>query len=223
MRRPVLEASISLVCSGSNPHNTILNAGDTYVRTPQVKYLQMAHFIKTSKGLLVPESFTVPSRAAVYCDESGNSGPNYIDPLQPFYVLAGWLIPDERVVEVSVKIDKFRHEHFRQREELKSVGMLRNDSAKRKCAELFSDLGQLDCVPLYLIAEKRFCVAAKIVETFLDPEYHSFLKHSFTMDFESKQEIANTLYERLPDNVITQFAEAYRAPRLLPLSERFGM
>lgn len=27
-----------------------------------------------------------------YCDESGNSGGNYLDPQQPVFVLAGWSI-----------------------------------------------------------------------------------------------------------------------------------
>ncbi|WP_440604609.1 DUF3800 domain-containing protein [Bacillus sp. GB_SG_008] len=28
----------------------------------------------------------------IYCDESGNSGGNYLDPQQPFYILAGWFV-----------------------------------------------------------------------------------------------------------------------------------
>lgn len=172
----------------------------------------MASFVENADGLLVPESMMRPNRASVYCDESGNSGPNYVDLQQPFYVLAGWLVPDDRVVEVSVLIDEFRKEHFRQRDELKADAVLRNDKTKIKCVDLFRELGQHHCVPIYLVAEKRFCIAGKIVETFMDPLYHKFLKNSFIVDVETKQEIANTLYERLPDKVIAQFANAYRAP-----------
>lgn len=161
----------------------------------------------------------VPNRASISCDESGNSGPNYIDIPQPFYVLGGWLVPDNRIVEVSVAIDEFRRKRFSQLKELKSGPGLRNDHAKKKCVELFTLLGQLHCVPLYLIAEKRFCVAGKIVETFLDPAYHAFLKDPFTWDIETKQEIANTLYENLPDSVIAQFANAYRCPTIAGLRD----
>lgn len=160
----------------------------------------------------------LPGAAAVYCDESGNSGPNYIDLPQPFYVLAGWLVPDDRVVDVNIAIDDFRKTHFRQRDELKASAVLRNDATKRKCADLFRALGQLHCVPMYLIAEKQFCVAGKIVETFLDPAYNTIVKNPFTYDVSSKQEIANTLYDRLPDEVIRQFAEAYRAPDAVTLA-----
>jgi hypothetical protein len=172
----------------------------------------MADFVANSTGLLVPEHLMLPAAATVYCDESGNSGPNYIDIPQPFYVLAGWLIPDSHVVEVNVAIDEFRKKHFRQPNELKASAVLRDDVTKRNCADLFRTLGKLYCVPMYLIAEKRFCVAGKIVETFLDPAYNTVVKNPFTYDVISKQEIANTLYDRLPDEVIVQFAEAYRAP-----------
>jgi hypothetical protein len=178
----------------------------------------MANFVTNSSGLLVPEYLMLPAAAAVYCDESGNSGPNYIDIPQPFYVLAGWLVPDDQVVEVNVAIDEFRKKHFRQRQELKASAVLRDDGTKRKCAELFRILGNLYCVPIYLIAEKRFCVAGKIVETFMDPAYNTIVKNPFTYDVTSKQEIANTLYERLPEEVIIQFAEAYRAPDAVTLA-----
>jgi hypothetical protein len=101
---------------------------------------------------------------------------------------------------------------------VKALAVLRNDGSKRKCADLFRTLGKLDCVPMYLIAEKRYCIAGKIVETFLDPVYNTIVKNPFTSDISSKQEIANTLYNRLPDDVIRQFAEAYRAPDAITLA-----
>ncbi len=178
----------------------------------------MAEFVVNPSGLLVPQHVMLAGAASVYCDESGNSGPNYIDLPQPFYVLAGWLMPDDQLVDVNVAIDDFRRTHFRQRDELKASAVLRNDATKRMCADLFRTLGQLHCVPMYLIAEKRFCVAGKIVETFLDPAYNSIVKSPFTYDVISKQEIANTLYDRLPDDVIRKFAEAYRAPDAVSLA-----
>jgi hypothetical protein len=62
------------------------------------------------------------------------------------------------------------------------------------------------------VAEKRFCVAGKIIETFLDPAFNDILKNPFTYDVTTKQEIANTLHSLLSDNVVKQFAEAYRQP-----------
>jgi len=169
-------------------------------------------FIQRADGLFVPEQLTRPDGADVYCDESGNSGPNYLDQAQPFYVLAGWLVPDDRVVEVNVAIENFRREQFPQLQELKTNSILRNDRTKRAGAQLFRTLGRLHCVPLYLIAEKRYCVAGKIVETFLDPVYNDIVRNPITSDVETKQEIANTLYEQLDSAALEMFAQAYMKP-----------
>ena len=169
-------------------------------------------FTQRADGLFVPEHLTQPGRADVYCDESGNSGPNYLDQGQPFYVLGGWLVPEDRVVDVNVAIDQFRQKHFPQLQELKTSSILRNDRTKRAGAELFRILGQLHCVPLYLIAEKRYCVAGKIVETFLDPAFNELVRDPITSDVETKQEIANTLYEQLDRGAMDGFAQAYMEP-----------
>jgi hypothetical protein len=179
----------------------------------------MAEFVQHPSGLWVPDTVVATQRAVVYCDESGNSGPNYLDAGQPFYVLAGWLIPEDRLVNVAVAIDQFRSKHFRQRDELKSSAVLRNDQTKHLCVTLFHTLGELHCVPLYLVAEKRFCVAGKIIETFLDPAYNDIVKNPFTYDVTTKQEIANTLYNLLPDDIVKQFAEAYRQPTATTLGK----
>lgn len=155
----------------------------------------------------------------VYCDESGNSGPNYLDKSQPYYVLGGWFVPNARIVEVTVAIETFRAKYFSQREELKAAAVLRNDQSKRRCVELFNTLGRLCCVPIYLVAEKRYCVAGKIVETFIDPAYNDVVKNPFTYDVTTKQELANTLYSMLPEAIVKQFAEAYRQPSVAGLSE----
>src|SRR5690606_3570481 len=83
---------------------------------------------------------------------------------------------------------------------------------KRAAAELFRTLGGLHCVPLYLIAEKRYCVAGKIVETFLDPAYNDLVRDPITSDVETKQEIANTLYDQLDRAALDGFAQAYMDP-----------
>lgn len=172
----------------------------------------MTSFVQASDGLWIPEHLTEPGAGVVFCDESGNSGPNYLDTNQPFYVLAGWLVPEDHVVEVAVAVESFRQRHFPQRPELKAEAILRNDRTKRLGADLFLKLGKLHCVPIYLVAEKRYCVAGKVVETFLDPAYNDIVKDPITYDVETKQEIANTLYEQLDAAVLDGFAHAYQAP-----------
>jgi hypothetical protein len=148
----------------------------------------------------------------IYCDESGNSGANYLDQSQPFYVLAGWAVPLNSLVDASVFVEKTRQRYFRQRKELKAGAFLRTEQGKKRAVEFIRGMGASGCFPLTVVAEKRYCVAAKIVETFLDPAFNKILRAGFTWDTRTKKELANTLMARLPSDVLDHFAEAYREP-----------
>ncbi len=162
--------------------------------------------------VLPPSIQSAPRQAVLYVDESGNSGPNYLDQHQPFYVLAGWMVPDRGNEEAWVAVEEVRTRLSPQARELKSPVLLKGEDQKRQAAGLFRRYGSLGAIPLYLIAEKRYCVAGKIVETFLDPAHNPILRNGITGDRETKQEIANLLYERLPESSLVQFAQAYRNP-----------
>lgn len=179
----------------------------------------MAEFIQHDSGLWLPDTAGIAEGATVFCDESGNTGPNYLDETQPFYILGGWLVPDSRIIEVSVAVDQFRIDNFGQRDELKATAVLRNERTKMLCAELFRALFDLDCAPMFVVAEKKYCIAAKVIETFIDPVFNDAVRNPFTLDVTTKQEIANTLLEVLPNSAIEQFAEAYREPTARDLSE----
>ena len=164
----------------------------------------------------------------IYCDESGNSGPNYLDEAQPFYVLAGWVVPTDAITDVAIHLEKLRASHVQSNYtpkspldagEVKSSSLLKSRQGQRKLVRLFQTLGQLGCIPMYLIAEKRFCIAAKIVETFLDPAYNNAFAMGFTGESVTKIQIANDLYECLPESTIRQFAEIYRNPTTESLKE----
>jgi hypothetical protein len=145
----------------------------------------------------------------VYCDESGNDGPNYLNPAQPFYVLAGWIVPNHAIVDASVAIEMLRQTHCPTSNEVKFSNFRRRPWI---VCEAMSRLGQIGLTPVYLVAEKRYCVAAKIVETLMDPMYNERLAMAFTGDLLTKRELANTLYERLSGETLISFAKAYRNP-----------
>src|SRR4030042_4894036 len=111
-------------------------------------------------------------KAIFYCDESGNSGPNYIDQNKPFYTLAAWSVPYKRIVDASVAVEEHRKKYSPQADELKAANLMRSANGKRGIMSLLRTLGHLGCVPIYEVLEKRYCVAAKIIETFLDPRNH---------------------------------------------------
>lgn len=145
----------------------------------------------------------------IYCDESGNDGPNYLNEQAPFYVLAGWIVPENKITDASVEMVSLLKAHCPDAPELKFKTFKKKPWA---VSGALCRLGELGLVPAYLLAEKRYCVAAKIVETFLDPMFNPALRPEFTLDPITKQELANSLYEKLDDATMRQFAEAYRAP-----------
>ncbi len=147
--------------------------------------------------------------SVIYCDEAGNDGPNYLNPSASFYVLAGWIMPESALVDVSVTIETLRQTHCRDANEVKFATFKRRP---RVICETMSRLGQKGLVPIYLVAEKRFCIAAKIVETLIDPAYNDRVTNAFASDLETKRELANTFYDRLADSSLKSFANAYRDP-----------
>src|SRR5690349_17912865 len=113
----------------------------------------------------------------VYCDESGNDGPNYLNPHQPFYVLAGWAVPDKRIVDATLAVERTRVRIVPDADELKFKMFKKSEGRREAVIALMSELGQLGLVPIFVFAEKRFCIAAKIVETFLDPYYNPLVRN----------------------------------------------
>lgn len=151
-------------------------------------------------------------QTVIYCDESGNSGANYLDRRQPFYVLAGWAVAKDAVVGASLLVEKTRQECCPQRKELKASAFLKTEQGKKRAAQFIGGLGAAGCVPLMVVTEKRYVVGGKIVETFLDPAFNKQLRPGFKWDTLTKRELANTIMTRLPPEVLDRFAEAYREP-----------
>lgn len=150
--------------------------------------------------------------ATFYCDESGNSGANYIDVAQPFFAVGGFLIPDVKLLDAAVIVERTRARAVPQAPELKASTVLRRPTGAGIVAEIVSQLSGLPALPLFVLAEKRFCVSAKIIETFLDPAYNDKITNFFTSDRRVKGQLANDLLRLLSPEALDLFADAYRTP-----------
>ncbi|MEW4566154.1 DUF3800 domain-containing protein [Bremerella sp. JC770] len=155
-------------------------------------------------------------KSIIYCDESGNDGPHYLNRDTQFFVLAGWITPENSIVNATVALEMLRRKYSSDAPELKFKTFKKRPWL---VCDTILKLGKLGLVPTYVLAEKRFCVAGKIVETFLDPYYNDRLPTKFSVDLRTKQELANTFYDRLSDDTLSSFAEAYRAPTQENLTE----
>jgi hypothetical protein len=142
--------------------------------------------------------------ATFYCDESGNTGVNRANPDQPVFTYAGWLVP--RGVENALisALDGIRERHRIQGGELKwsKIGKRANGAAIFRA--MFEFFRQNASVPFFLVADKDYQTAAKIIETFFDPEYNTNLMTGFTSAFRVKKELAEMVLSE--QSILGEFA-----------------
>ncbi|WP_181197965.1 DUF3800 domain-containing protein [Enhygromyxa salina] len=146
----------------------------------------------------------------MFCDESGNSGINYLD-TDPFLVLAGFVVAGgaRRKAEAAVlsfvedldlpggKEPKFR-DVWRKSRRARTLGMLR-------------ELGQARAFPVFYFMQKQFAVAGKVVDVLLDPLHNPGSSWLPTTALRERQRLTQLVYT-VRDDVLRDFAEAYKDP-----------
>ena len=148
------------------------------------------------------------NNAHAYCDESGNTGANLLDPRQPLLLVGGWLVNDgiveaaERVVREYISLLKPREN------ELHGVQLLKSEIGTFSILNLMHDFYKLYCAPICQILEKRFLLAGNVHEVFMDPDSNPYVSDAFVFMWEGKHELVEKVYS-LPDEVLAEFAEAF--------------
>jgi hypothetical protein len=146
----------------------------------------------------------------VYCDESGNSGSNYIDVQQPIFVLAGWAVRPQARVRIEQAVADLGRRIGTPEREIHCPNLFTSEGRCEAVRAFFDSVGQSGAIPFVSIAEKRFCLGAKIVETFLDSAFNSRVTNAFGWDLDEKQNLAAFFSTNLPRHVLADFARAYR-------------
>jgi len=151
------------------------------------------------------------SEAWVFCDESGNSGINYLDADSPFLVLAGFVVAGKARQDAeamvlafvddlglpSDKEPKFR-DVWRKSRQARTLGMLR-------------ELGRAKATPVFYFMQKQFTVAGKIVDVLLDPMHNRGASWLPVAALRERRRIIDIVYT-VRDEVLQDFAEAYKDP-----------
>lgn len=153
---------------------------------------------------------SVDPTAHVYCDESGNSGPNLLDRAQPVYVLGGWLVPTQFVSQAEAVVEDLSRALRITAGEVHGVTVLRSRKGQEALDGFMSAMGKAGAIPVYDISEKRYWIAGKVVETYLDSFYNHEVPWEFYNDILAKQELADEISE-FPDEYLHEFAAAYRS------------
>ena len=124
----------------------------------------------------------------LYFDESGNTGTNFMDINQPYFVYGGWLVESHMVNVLNKEIDiVFSYSNAK---EIKSKEGLKYD----KCKELFHMMYEKGARPVFGVVDKKYMIAAKIVETFFDYMYNPNVNEYLTGRTELKKSLADNIF-----------------------------
>lgn len=152
----------------------------------------------------------VDRTAHVYCDESGNSGPNLLDASQPVYVLGGWVVPRQFVPRAEDAVRNLADRVGLTGREIHGTRILRSPRGQREFTDFIRAMGKAGGAPVFNITEKRYWIAGKVVETYLDSFYNKRVPWEFYNDILAKQELAGEI-SQFHDEPLREFAAAYRA------------
>ena len=147
--------------------------------------------------------------AKFFCDESGNTGPNWGDPCQRMFTHGGWLVLDSHADIVVDGFAKLREDHRIHAKDLKWRSLARKPDPAQVFRDFFRFAFENGALPFFVVADKQYLTAAKVVETFFDPVYNHHFPTSFTGDFETKKKLAETI----PDAsaILDLFAEQLKS------------
>ena len=149
------------------------------------------------------------STHVLFADEAGHAGINYLAD-QPFHLAAGVLIRRSEVpaLEAVVRSTLLRPDNT----EIKGKDLVKTPQGRRIATELLGKFGQARAMPFFVVMERRFAVAGKLVDVFLDPSHQDAIDWLPTSDVEGRQDAAEHLMDVLDPETLADFARAYREP-----------
>ena len=146
----------------------------------------------------------------VFCDESGNTGTNHIDDTQRYYVLAGWIL-DEANVETARKSAESVLEPVQLgQSEVKGSDLVKTRGGRERIATLMDQLGKAGALPFFVAAHKRYSLAGRFVDYFLDPLYNPRVWPAWFASKEIKQRFAEDITS-LPGQVVDTIQTVLRS------------
>lgn len=142
-------------------------------------------------------------------DETGNTGPNLLDPSQPVFIEGGWWVSNENRWDAKARVKELERKYGFSMREVKGSQLIKHKRGKQFIHAVCSAIGQAGCIPFMYVAEKRYSACCRIVETFFDPAYNPRIPNEDTWDPELRQEQAQIFYD-VDSHLIDAFARAYR-------------
>lgn len=145
----------------------------------------------------------------IFVDESGSTGPNLNEASQPVSVHAGLLVPVGQKTAVRALAEQIRTELIPSPVEL-HVGVLKTPKGRRRVAGLLRELAGMQVLPLIPIMERRIARAAYLVDTCFDYGWNDKADARYMTSAVARQDLSQTLVDVVPEEVMIQFASAFR-------------
>ena len=128
----------------------------------------------------------------LYVDESGNSGPNYLDKDKPYFILAAYLDLDGKMDRLE-NVERIKA--MLNYEEGKNYSLIKSVAGRKKMKNVLSFMREMKCIPFIAIANKKYCISNRIVEVLLDPVYNSMVPMEIDLpqNYSIKKELSNRI------------------------------
>jgi len=146
----------------------------------------------------------------LYCDESGNTGADYLNADQQVFVLAGLLAPKARRPDVCRWVAEVEKRYPQSREK-KGSDLVKADKGRAALEGFLQSFLASDCTPVFAVVEKRFSVAGRMVECLFDARMNAAAGGLHPDDNINRKNLG-TILAGLPDYYIELFVRAYRNP-----------
>lgn len=143
-----------------------------------------------------------------FLDESGNSGRNYLDFAQPFYVLGGWAVAADKVDSCRRQLARWEAQLATRGGEVKAASVLKRKDGLSRSLELLEALVDAGAVPTCCVFEKRFGISMNLTETFFPGEPVTSSGRLPIPDARSRSATAEILYRVISDELLIRFARA---------------
>ena len=108
--------------------------------------------------------------ATIYCDESGNTGPDLLNKTDPFFVYAWILLTKEQEASLLARYQPPKKEGLPLSTELHAVKLWQSTRGRRRYDQVLRIVHNAG-LAFITYSEKVFQVCTMIVDTYLDPDH----------------------------------------------------
>lgn len=145
----------------------------------------------------------------VFVDEAGNTGTNFLDDDQRWYVLAGIAVSGMDVDGARSRVDALRTRLGVK--ELKGSGLLTRQEGREHVREALRIVGASGCIPFFAVLEKRFNLAGRFDQIVSDPNANPDVSWAQHLDRDARRSAAATM-TRLPIGTLLTIQQSLRNP-----------